>query len=101
MAAYLGVKHAVGVGTGFDALRLALAALGIGPGADVILPANTYVATAFAVSAVGARPWETTNARADHPVRLPWTAHRSADGARSRDSTARWSPTRFTRSVNS
>jgi dTDP-4-amino-4,6-dideoxygalactose transaminase len=55
-AAFLNVRHAVGVGTGFDALRLALDAAGIGAGAEVIVPANTYVATALAVAAVGARP---------------------------------------------
>jgi dTDP-4-amino-4,6-dideoxygalactose transaminase len=55
-ADFLGVRHAIGVGTGFDALRLALEAAAIGAGAEVILPANTYVATALAVAAVGARP---------------------------------------------
>jgi len=55
-AAYLGARHAVGVGTGLDALRLALAGMGIGPGDEVIVPANTFIATAFAVSAVGAYP---------------------------------------------
>ena len=54
-AAYIGVAHAVGVSNGLDALRIALAALDIGPGDEVIVPANTYIATALAVSALGAR----------------------------------------------
>jgi dTDP-4-amino-4,6-dideoxygalactose transaminase len=55
-AAYLGAGHAVGVGSGLDALRLSLTALGVGTGDEVILPANTYIATALAVSGVGATP---------------------------------------------
>jgi dTDP-3-amino-3,4,6-trideoxy-alpha-D-glucose transaminase len=55
-ARFAGTKHAVGVSNGLDALRIALAALNVGSGDEVILPANTYIATAFAVSAVGARP---------------------------------------------
>lgn len=55
-AAYCGVKYCVGVGNGLDALRLALAAMGIGPKDEVIVPANTYIATWLAVSAVGATP---------------------------------------------
>jgi dTDP-3-amino-3,4,6-trideoxy-alpha-D-glucose transaminase len=53
-AQFVGAEHAVGVGSGLDALRLALLALEIGPGDEVILPANTYIATALAVSEVGA-----------------------------------------------
>jgi dTDP-4-amino-4,6-dideoxygalactose transaminase len=55
-ADFVGCEHAVGVSNGLDALRLSLMSIGIGPGDEVILPANTYIATAFAVSAVGARP---------------------------------------------
>ena len=50
----VGAQHAVGVGSGLDALRLGLLALEIGPGDEVIVPANTYIATALAVSEVGA-----------------------------------------------
>jgi dTDP-4-amino-4,6-dideoxygalactose transaminase len=55
-ADFVEAEHAVGVGSGLDALRLALVGLGIGPGDEVILPANTYIATALAVSEVGAAP---------------------------------------------
>ena len=55
-AKLIGVEHAIGVSNGLDALRLALMALNIRPEDEVILPTNTYVATALAVSAVGARP---------------------------------------------
>lgn len=53
---YCGVSHCVGVGNGLDALMLALKALGIGTGDEVIVPANTYIATALAVTYVGATP---------------------------------------------
>lgn len=55
-AAYCGVKHCVGVGNGLDALHLILRAMGIGPGDEVIVPANTYIATWLAVSYAGATP---------------------------------------------
>lgn len=55
-ARYCGAKQAVGLANGLDALILALRALDIGPGDEVIVPSNTYVATWMAVSAVGARP---------------------------------------------
>src|ERR1700730_14133156 len=53
-AAFIGTPPAVGVASGLDALVLALKALDIGPGDEVIIPANTFIATAFAVSACGA-----------------------------------------------
>ncbi len=55
-AKYLGVKYCVSVGNGTDALHLALRALGVRPGDEVILPANTYIATALAVTHSGAIP---------------------------------------------
>lgn len=53
-ATYIGVKHCIGVGNGLDALILSLKACDIGPGDEVIVPSNTYIATALAVSHVGA-----------------------------------------------
>ncbi|MCE6967488.1 DegT/DnrJ/EryC1/StrS family aminotransferase [Cereibacter sphaeroides] len=55
-AAYCGANHAVGVANGLDALILALRAIDIGSGHEVIVPSNTYIATWLAVTAVGARP---------------------------------------------
>ena len=53
-ADYCGTRSAVGVGNGTDAIALTLRALGIGPGDEVIVPANTFIATAEAVVLVGA-----------------------------------------------
>jgi len=55
-AAYCGVHHCIGVANGLDALALILRALDIGPGDEVIVPANTFIATWLAVTQVGAIP---------------------------------------------
>jgi dTDP-4-amino-4,6-dideoxygalactose transaminase len=55
-AQYCGADYCLGLSSGTEALHLALAATGIGPGDEVLAPANTYVATAFAVTYVGAQP---------------------------------------------
>jgi dTDP-4-amino-4,6-dideoxygalactose transaminase len=55
-AKFIGARHAAGCGSGTDALHLAMKALGLGPGDEVIVPAMTFVATALAVSMCGARP---------------------------------------------
>lgn len=55
-ARYVGTKYACGVNNGTSALHLAMLALGVGPGDEVIVPANTYIATAWGVSYTGATP---------------------------------------------
>lgn len=53
-AGFIGAKYCVGCGNGLDALMLALKAMGVGPGDEVIVPADTFIATALAVTYVGA-----------------------------------------------
>jgi dTDP-4-amino-4,6-dideoxygalactose transaminase len=55
-ASYCDSKHCIGVGNGLDALHLIVRAYGIGPGDEVIVPANTYIATWLAVTHAGATP---------------------------------------------
>ncbi|MGH2715218.1 MAG: DegT/DnrJ/EryC1/StrS family aminotransferase [Thermoleophilaceae bacterium] len=55
-AAYLGVRHCVGVANGTDALTIALRALGVGPGDEVVMPSFTFYATAEAAIVIGATP---------------------------------------------
>jgi dTDP-4-amino-4,6-dideoxygalactose transaminase len=55
-AAFIGARHAIGVGTGLSAIELALRGFDIGPGDEVITPANTFIATVLAILAVGATP---------------------------------------------
>lgn len=55
-AEYCNTKYCVGCGNGLDALMLSLKALGIGKGDEVLVPSNTYIATALAVTYVGAMP---------------------------------------------
>lgn len=69
-AAHIGTKHAIGVGSGTDALKLALKAAGVRPGDEVITAANTFIATVGAIHEIGARamlvdatPYYTLNAK--------------------------------------
>ncbi len=55
-ARYCGVAHAIGVGNGLDALRILLQASGFGGGDEIIVPANTFIATILAISQAGCRP---------------------------------------------
>jgi dTDP-4-amino-4,6-dideoxygalactose transaminase len=82
-AAWVGTRHAVGCASGLDALVLALRALGVGPGDEVIVPSNTYIASWLAVSAVGAtivpvEPDETTFAITPEAVGTAVTARTAA-----------------------
>lgn len=55
-AKYCGVEHCIGVGNGLDAIHLLLEAYGIGPGDEVLVPSNTFIATWLAVTRTGAKP---------------------------------------------
>lgn len=55
-AEFIGVKHCIGVGSGLDAIHIALRAEGVGPGDEVLVPGNTFIATWLAVSYAGATP---------------------------------------------
>jgi aminotransferase EvaB len=55
-AALIGIKHAIGVGSGTDSLKLSLRAVGVGYGDEVITAANTFIATVGAINETGARP---------------------------------------------
>src|SRR5690606_7786799 len=56
LAAYLGARHAVGVANGTEAITIALRALGVGPGDEVVVPSFTFWASAEAIPPTGARP---------------------------------------------
>ncbi|MBM3556531.1 MAG: aminotransferase class I/II-fold pyridoxal phosphate-dependent enzyme, partial [Alphaproteobacteria bacterium] len=55
-AALIGAKHAIGVNSGTDALKLPLKAVGVGPGDEVVTCANTFIATVGAIAELGAKP---------------------------------------------
>ena len=82
-AAYLGVRHVIGVANGTDAITIALRALGVKPGDDVVVPSLTFYASAEAVVNAGARPvfcdvdFDTRNVTAD-TVRAALTPRTSA-----------------------
>ncbi|GAW69041.1 erythromycin biosynthesis sensory transduction protein eryC1 [Geoanaerobacter pelophilus] len=68
-AAFCGTKHCIGVGNGLDALHLILRAMEIGPGDEVIVASNTYIATWLAVSYAGATPVPVEPDEATHNMR--------------------------------
>lgn len=82
VSALFGRRYAVGVGSGTDALVLALRALGVGPGDEVVVPAVTFFATAGAVLVLGARP-VVVDVLPDRPLMDPDAARRAV-GRRTR-----------------
>ena len=86
-ASYCQAEHCVGTGNGLEALGFILRAYGIGEGDEVIVPANTYIATWLAVSHAGARPVpvepdEHTYNHSSHPRRYRGALVRSTGGHR-------------------
>ena len=67
-ASYCQVKHCIGVGNGLEALHLLLRAYGIGPGDEVIVPSNTFIATWLAVTECGAKPVSVEPDAATHNI---------------------------------
>lgn len=78
LAAYLGVKHVIGVADGTVAIMMGLRAAGIGEGDEVLVPSHTFVATAAAVHHVGARPI-LVDCGADHLISTEDLLHRISD----------------------
>ena len=70
-AEYCGVKHCIGVGNGLEALHLLLRAYGVGPGDEVIVPSNTFIATWLAVSECGATPVPVEPSALTHNIEAP------------------------------
>ncbi|MEY2982660.1 MAG: hypothetical protein RL562_2887, partial [Planctomycetota bacterium] len=81
-AAYVRAEHCVGVGNGLDALTLALRAVGVGPGDEVVVPAHTFIATWLSVTAVGATPVPVDPAAGGHLLDADGVAEAVTDRTR-------------------
>jgi len=75
-ASFVGARHCVGVANGTDALELALRAVGIRPGDEVIVPANTFIASALAIARAGATPVFVDSDPVYHLIDVPKVAER-------------------------